>query len=363
MVRVYLLFVFTGISLTGAGQATATKNLRSEWMIYSDGAYQTVRELEDIENTIYFNVDLKKHANAKLQIESRRSFFVFMNGSLVREGRIKQVFDLDSLAVAGSTLFIAIHQPNINPRELKTTIAGASTVRQEDPLTAEKPNTFFKDFAILSGLIIITLFAVMINLNPKLASDYFSVIKIFSLREADDAQSNARLTSSSNIQFYVASSLLLGFYLLLILKHLPDEYSLPLRFEASSFWQLVGQWLRLSTTVLMVFGIKIFLIFILTRLFDMKGLARVHFFNWIRLLLIVVGAFTVILFVYYISRGQQSGFFAALLMLVTGILATWIIVVFMKLNGKTEHSMFHLFSYICATEIIPMVIIIKVLFQ
>jgi hypothetical protein len=364
MIRLYLLFIFTGISLLAAGQATTIKNLQPEWMTYSDGTYQPATALEAIGNTIYFDVEPLKHADAKLQIESGNPFFIFMNGNLIREGEKKEVFDLDSLSAAGSSLFFAIHQQNINPRELKTTIIAATSARQQADLSIPvKPNPFFRDFAVLSGLIIITLFVAIINLNPKLASDYFSVVKIFSLREADDAQSNARLTSSSNIQFYVASSLLLGFYLILILKHLPDEYSLPLHFEASSFWQLVGQWLRLSMIILMVFGIKIFLIYMLTRLFDMKGLARVHFFNWIRLLLIVVGAFTVIVFIYYISRGQGSGFFAVLLMLAMVALAAWIVVVFMKLNGKTEHSMFHLFSYICATEIIPMVIIIKVLFQ
>ena len=95
----------------------------------------------------------------------------------------------------------------------------------------------------------------------------------------------------------------------------------------------------------------------------MRGLARVHFFNWVRLLLIVFGGATIIVFSYYILRGQNETIFVAFLSLIVGTLIAWIFIVFMKLNGKTEHSMFHLFSYICATELIPLLITIKVLFQ
>jgi hypothetical protein len=125
----------------------------------------------------------------------------------------------------------------------------------------------------------------------------------------------------------------------------------------------VWQWIRLSVIILGVFFVKILLIFSLTRLFGLKGLARIHFFNWVRLLLIVFGASSIILFIYFILRGQSPDFFIVFLTLVVGTLVSWIFIVFLKLNGKTEHSMFHLFSYICATEIIPLLITIKVLFQ
>src|SRR5688572_18674256 len=112
------------------------------------------------------------------------------------------------------------------------------------------------------------------RINSKLASDYFFIIRIFFLREGDDAQAKARLTSSSNIQFYVICSLLLGFYMMIIIFHLPDEYALPLHFQGHSFWTIVWQWIRLSAMILGVFFVKILLIFSLTRLFGLKGLAR-----------------------------------------------------------------------------------------
>jgi hypothetical protein len=101
----------------------------------------------------------------------------------------------------------------------------------------------------------------------------------------------------------------------------------------------------------------------MTRLFDMRGMARYHFFNWVRLLLVMFGAATAIIFMYFISRGDHPYLFVVFLSVVAGTLLVWIVMAFFKLSGRSGHSMFHLFSYLCATEIIPLLITVKVLFQ
>lgn len=362
MSRILLPLIFlTLLSHLSSGQRN-TYNLQQDWLLYEEGQY-VAHDLNHIQNTIYFKLEPAKYLGGQLQIESVRPYFFFVNGKLSGEYTGRSSFSIDSLSGRHSGhLMACVYQQSINPRELKT-----SVLKQTDQAIAIapafRPTTHFKDFVIASGLTIIIFFLVISQLNPKLASDYFSVVKIFSPREADDAQSNARLTSSNNFQFYVGCSLLLAFYLLIILYHLPDAYALPLRFQANGFWSIVWQWVRLAFVILLLFMLKIVIVFMLTRLFNMRGLARVHFFNWVRLMLIVFGGATVIVFSYYIMRGQNESIFVAFLSLIVATLIVWMFIVFMKLNGKTEHSMFHLFSYICATELIPLLITIKVLFQ
>jgi hypothetical protein len=358
----FFLFVcLTFLSHTSWSQSSAL-DLQPSWLVFKDGKYVPY-EKESL-NAVYFNLETTRFPGSDLQLESSKPYFLFINGKLSGEFTGISKFSIDSISTrhSSSQIIAGIYQERINPRELKTTVSKVNTGPREINI-AYRPASFFKDFVIVSGLIIIIFFLVISQINPKLASDYFSVVKIFSPREADDAQSNARLTSSNNFQFYIGCSLLIAFYLLIILYHLPDEYALPLSFQASGFWGVMGQWIRLATVILLLFLSKIVIVFVLTRLFNMRGLARVHFFNWIRLLLIVFGAATVIVFSYYILRGQNETFFVVFLSLIVATLIAWIFVVFMKLNGKTEHSIFHLFSYICATELIPLLITIKVLFQ
>ena len=356
-------FIYLNLFSFVASAQRNTHNLQPDWMLYEDGKYMEAAS-DKINNTVYFKVEPAKYVGGQLRIESARPYFLFVNGKLTGEFTGLSTFSIDSLSnyYLSNQLMVCIYQSSINPRELKTSVTKVSA--QADLIAPiYRPSTHFKDFVVACGLIIIIFFLIVSQLNPKLASDYFSVVKIFSPREADDAQSNARLTSSNNFQFYVGCSLLLAFYLLIILYHLPDAYALPLKFQASGFWSIAWQWIRLAFVILVLFMLKIVIVFLLTRLFNMRGLARVHFFNWIRLLLIVFGGATIIVFSYYIMRGQSESIFVAFLSLIVATLIAWIFIVFMKLNGKTEHSMFHLFSYICATELIPLLITIKVLFQ
>ena len=366
MNRMLLLVLFSIAANFVAGQEFryVSQDLRDQWLMYEHGEYKSV-DAGEVSNSIYFRVQTNEPSGRALEIVSSRPFFVFFDGRLAGEYQGRKIFRTDSLSEAFDTgsLLVTVYQKNINIRDLETRIMSDKRVAVSSAQDLSRPKTYFTDFVILAGLLIMILFVIIVRLNPKLASDYFALAKIFSTREVDDAQSNARLTNGSNVQFYILCSLLIGFYLMVIFRHLPVEYRAPMYFQANGFWSAFWQWMQLSGLVLAVFFVKILLIFALTRLFDMRGLTRVHFFNWVRLMLLMVGVCSVILFIYFISRGQDPDIFVIFMALVVAIMVAWLFIVFLKLSSKSEHSMFHLFSYICATELIPLLITIKVLFH
>ena len=360
----FFLLLYT--SVFAQEKFTVVKDLRTEWMVFEDGAYQPVGDGPiRPANTIYFPLDVEADAGSYLRLQSARPYFLFVNGKVIGEFEGEVKFKVDSLlrqAYSGSH-WVAIHQNKINRRDLQAAIISMQPPPPREAHTEARPYSNFRDFVVIAGLIIILLFLLAVRLNPKLAADYFSISRLMSSREADDSQASARLTSGSNVQFYILCSLVIGFYLLIIMDKLPPAYALPINFEASGFWMMWLQWLKLSMIVFYVFILKLLIIFLLTRLFDMHGMARYHFFNWMRLLLVVFGAATVVLFIYFISRGDNPFFFEAFLSVVVVVLIAWIVMAFFKLSGRSGHSMFHLFSYLCATEIIPLLITVKILFQ
>ncbi|HEX8041000.1 MAG TPA: DUF4271 domain-containing protein [Chryseosolibacter sp.] len=360
----FALFLFT--SVFAEKKFSILKDLRADWMKYEDGSYKPLDKLPLTGlNTVYFVLKAGDYPGGSLRLISDKPFFVFLNGKVAGEYTGEIVMDIDSLsrAVRSSEFLVAIHRNDIRERDLKTEIASTGVTVPPDTGIVRKPYSHFRDFVVISGLLIILLFLVELRLNPKLASDYFSVARMFSSREVEDSQASARLTSGSNVQFYVLCSLMTGFYLLIILYNLPSTYALPVRFHATGFWTTAWQWLKLSAIIFMVFMLKLSIIFSMTRLFGMRGMARFHFFNWMRLLLLVFGTATVVVFIYFISRGDSPVFFVLFLSLVIAVLIAWIVVAIFKLTGRTGHSIFHLFSYLCATEIIPLLITVKVLFQ
>jgi len=365
LVSVTFFFFIIYSSVFAQEKFTVVKNLRSDWMTFERGSYKPLGEVPFTGlNTIYFELSPESFPGRYLRLKSGKPYFFFVNGKVRGEYRGEKLLSIDSLQrVYSGPCWVALHQDRINVRDLLSEIISLKRQLPVESAMAARPYSYFRDFVVISGLIIIFLFLVVLRLHPKQAADYLSIFRMFSSREAEEGQNSARLTNSANVQFYILGSLMIGFYLIIILQNLPPQYALPIRFQSTGFWMIWWQWLKLSAIIFSIFLIKIVLIFSLTRLFGFRGMARFHFFNWMRLLLVIFGTATILLFMYFISRGDHPVFFVLFLSVVVVTLGAWIAVAFFKLGGRSGHSLFHLFSYLCATEIIPLLITVKVLFQ
>jgi len=294
----------------------------------------------------------------KLVIRSEEEFFIFYDGKLLGRFEDNLTLSSDSLRSAGIRGGkLAIHQSRISPGNIKVT-----RLVEDSRGLERRPSEAFRDFVVIAVLLITILFGVMLRLNPKLVSEFFSISKLFNLRELTDGQSHLRITSSSNILFYVFFGLLTSLYLLVIFFHLSDEFELSLSFVNSTGVYFL-QWLKFTLIVILLLAFKLVLVYFLSILFGIQVIAGQHFFNWIRILLICCSVFMAVGFLYFATRGQREGFYFTMMVLLVVSMAIWALLSFFKFASKTDHSPFHLFSYICATEIIPLLIIIKVLFD
>lgn len=360
-----ILSLFLSISGFAQERFIPEKDLQPAWLTYGDNGYSPFDpgKLDRI-SSIYFLINNNEYPNGYLQVHTPKQFFLFVNGSLLDKYQGIVRLNLDSLTkvYATSSLTISIYQSTIKPGNLETSVVSLQPLNPGVTID-KKPDSFLKDFVVTAGLILIIFFAVIIRVHPKLAADYFSVMKILSLREGEDNQAHARFALSSNVLFYIFCSLLTGLYLLIIFYHLPEKYLITLDFRSTSFFGILWQWIKISILVLMLLILKLTAVFALSNLFGIKGIAGIHFFNNIRVLLVVTSTLSVVLFIYFISHGQDIYFYITLLSILLFALILWIVLVFLKLSNRIEHSMFHLFSYICATEVIPLLLTAKVLFQ
>lgn len=350
-------------SLSAQGNFIVKKDVRNDWMVFNGRGYDSIEAGDaDGRNSIHFVLKAQQFSGDYLQIKSRRPFHVFVNGMLMGSADGQFVVALDSIArnFPNQDQMYSVYQPSLNADDLVTTIITTGSSRSgHEP----RPPSFFNDFVNIAGLVLLLFFVVMLRMQPRLTADYFSVSKIISLREGEDKQSHARFALSSEVWFYTFLSLLLSLFLIVIFYHLPDRYPITAGFKSHSFGSVCWQWLRLAFIILSILLTRAIVIVSLSGLFGMNGIAGLHFFNIVRLLLVVVSAFSVVAFIYFTSRGHDPEVYALMLSILVFILAMWIVLVFLKLNNKTEHSMFHLFSYICATEVLPLLITVKVLFQ
>jgi hypothetical protein len=366
--RLFLLLLLAAQPFGCRAQAEGDPGLQKRWVVYDGNSYRAFTADDDGNaTTIYFGLNEYKPGDT-LRVRSNHAFAVFINGkatSLQKAGKIE--WSVDSLTHAFHTmnLFVGIHQKKIHRADLSTQIVNASRTRNSsgpDESLLLKPSTYFMDFVLVGSLIIIGMLVFVIRLNGKLAADYFSVTGIFSLRESEDSQLHGRITSSSNILFYSYCSLIISFYLMIIFHFVPAYFRSAWGFQATSFPMALVQWLKLSGFLLVIFFVKIILIYLFSRLFALHETFGIHVFNWIRLMLIFFGTFLIILIIYHITRGQDKEIYSIFMWAIAWIFGIWIIVVFPKVMRRTNYSLFHIFSYICATEIIPLLISIKIIY-
>ncbi len=363
--RLLLVFFVLTCAAATAQELTVIKDFRNEWEVFQNERYLPYAERRGSVNTIYFSIESNVYpANTFLQVSSSEAVALFVNGQLITKTDVPLALRLDSLreVVHATVLQVSIFQRKINESGLHTTLASRQAATGPDADLTPIQFSSFRDFATVGFLILMVMLIIIIQLNPKLAADYFSVTKIFSMREGEDSQAYSRITSSINILFYAYSSLMLGYYLMIVFHFLSAEYTIALTFEAHTFWEAIVRWIELSLVILTLFFLKIILVYGLSYVFGMREIGGIHFFNWVRLLLGVFGVLTIVLFLYFISHGDREGFYDFLLGIMSWVLAGWTILIILKLSRQMDHSIFHLFSYICATELIPFLITIKVLY-
>lgn len=362
--RFALLFILLIFSLAASAQEKIVikKDLQADWLISDSSTYRKFESSDDAK-TIYFTLNAQIFKTDYLQLRSSQPVSILVNTILLTDKADQLTLSIDSLIKLyhSPELFVSIHgEEPVTSDNLHTQIVARVLHEAGKPDESYlKAKVNFRDYAVTAILALIIFLVSIIRLNPGLSSDYFSIRKIFSLRESEDDHYYYRVTSAT-ILFYVFTSLMLGLYILVVARFTNVRLGLD-NLLSASYWMLIFTWLKVSLYVLLFLFAKIVIIYIVSTLFGIREVAGYHFFNFVRLLLVTIGVFTLVWVIYFIPYGQRQGFYDFLYALIPWILGAWIVLGFFKLASRVRHSAFHLFSYICATELIPFFIIIEVL--
>lgn len=361
--RIVLLFAFLIFSGSlSAQQWIVKKDLVNDWLISDSSTYAKFTEESSV-TTIYISVPVQHFRTDYLYFKSSNPVSVLLNNVLIADHVKVDTLSIDSLAkkYEATTLFLAIHSEHALTRSNLSTqvMSGVLYKTGSGEEVYIKTSTTFRDFAITAVLALIIFLVGIIRLNPGLSADYFSIRKIFSRRESEDDHYYYRVTSGT-ILFYVFTSLLLALYLMIVSRFANATLGIE-GLQEASYGLLIFTWLKISVYVLFFLFAKITIIYLISLLFGIREIAGYHFFNFVRILLVTIGLFSIVLLIYFILHGHRLGFYEFLYAAIPWVLGGWILLGFLKLASRVQHSAFHLFSYICATELIPFFIIIEVL--
>jgi len=323
-------------------------DLSKTWQVYDGKSY---KKFEREGNVIHFQLD--NEIKGILEIKGERPFSIFLNDKLHIRNTEKIKWDMESLKSAYSfPLRVSIYASGglggLTTRLRLVSIGEESNVR--------KGNFSFKNGIVVSSFLLLIALVALIRNNPQATLEYFNIVKVFSIRNLDEGIVTIRVTSANNVFLYLFCSALTAFNLLFY-------FNIGKSLNDISF---LGFIIDLSITTSIVFGIllsKIIIVSMVSRLFRLTEFAPGQFYNFVRLLLIGFSFTSLVLLCTYMLGVHYEGWLTPLRYIIMLMLIGFIAITFIKLNNRGGVTVFHLFSYLCASEIFPLIILLNVFFS
>jgi hypothetical protein len=218
----------------------------------------------------------------------------------------------------------------------------------------------FEDFFYISLLIPLFLLSLFKIIYPQFLSTIISPFDVFSSDDFSDSNSLVKFFSIHIVFYLLILNMFLASLGLLIFKELFND----------TFSSLIGQklhqyfffWLLGTIILTLVSIIKFIYLKIITFVFRMYKISFSHYFYVLRILSIFI--LGVVLMLYFIKQNDIGNIRFILDWIVVfsfWLYAFTILMVFLMILNKVAYKNYHLFAYICMSELIPFLIISKII--
>lgn len=369
--RVLFLFLSLNflVSFTSVAQSDTllTQDLRETWRMKTGDGIVPLVDLADFQgNMLFFTVDLSLHPGELLRIASKEDISIFHNDQLVGIVHGVRWLSVDSLQqVHGKGVTYTLYNSNLFPGTIETAMFTPQGVQPlVDPISIEGRGTgVFRDVWIFTFFFIVAYLAVLYFLYPRSVREFFWITRAISFRELDENLIKTRPLSLVNITFYALLAFLaawvIGILLILSQNPLASTY-----FDFNGFWMGVWVWFRFAVVIFILLLAKFILIWVLKELFKISAFINSHYYNYIRLGLLFYVLIAVIVFVSYFTLFKTSPeYYQSVGIVLLSTLILRVVILFFKLMNSSSYSVLHLFSYLCGTELIPLLLIVSVGFN
>ena len=378
MYRFLVLMIFVGFSLASTAQDSelvAVKDLRNQWLTVDRSGDQYIPYIDGRSlNYPVLGLILDKGESTGLTLNAciPAGTSVFVNNMIVFRADSERclLYNVDSLMARyeSTSLFLSFYKNNLDPTAVTTTLMTRQPVHaQQGPVNptlqiTKRAQNQFADFYVVAILLVAGFYAFLINRYPKGHRDFFNFSKAFSLTLKEEKVLTQRNMGTANILFFVLYGMAMALVIVLfweIFDGIPEIFSF---ISLSTFKSCLVGWLILSFIAFCVVELKYLLIRVVSSLLNVDKIAQIHFFDFVRIGLIFIGITLLAASILYLSRIEIQVVFTTLLYLFVILLGIRIVILLFKLIGDTSFRKIHLISYLCTTEILPLLIGIRIFF-
>ena len=385
---IFLLLAATGCfcaSALGQTQKSRTEydlieNLSDQWLVY-DNVYQSyVPYLHDrypMQYTLNLVIDPAKYRSYRILLQAEQPCYLFVQSKLVRLiGPQESVsLDLDSiqnLTKSQSLLFTLYNAEGHQAAPLAQVVfphmqhVQVATATVKDELQAKlRSKNSFTNFLILAAVFVLGLYAFLWNYHPKAFSQYFNLRFMIPGALREDVPLINKPLSGSSLLFVLAHSFLLSLFYITVQQSSDRLFANVLVVDATDqFWPIAQYFLIMSGLIFALLLGKYLLIQAVGSVFKLSGVIHVHFYEY---LLFSRVFYTVVVFLQFalflVAPVWVSVIAEVIIWVVLLFNIVRIVIINSVLSRLTSAKNLYLFSYLCTTELIPLLIGIKILIK
>lgn len=343
------------------------RNLRWDWEVYDEDSDHFVPFYKQPNTqSVRFDLDLNKYRKAYLKLVLPEGYFIWIHGELVGASSVDmaKLFSLDSLydVYDKGHLYVELYSKAFRASDVSTTIVNMET---DDQVSAESTSIFPRknhkefDLFIIISVLTMSLIAIFRAFNFRLFTEYFSLAKSVQVRQNFDLITAHAPVAWPNIAFIIFYAVLVGNCAMnLSLFQLDESIAQPFYLSSTNSVSL-GLTITIYCFVFML--AKVLLVSLGAELFKLKKIKSTHFFTYFRqslIMAILAFSFSVINGVF---GGKLVNNYWNIIQLLVAI--AWIgrmILIFFVLNKIYTFRKLHLFSYLCSSELIPLLLFFKI---
>ena len=376
-----LLFFFLLVSLPMLGSSPlpdawkakyeVIKDLNREWItVGEDNRYVPYIEksMADVP-VVGVSLDLSRYTGNQLLVcmPANSTLLVGKKISDYRALASCVSLDIDSLQQVNgqSKLFISVYQPLKNFEEVGLWVVQELTAVQARAanLVSERNFSLLNDFFVIGLLILLILYAILINQYPKIFRNLYSLSRVFSLKVREE-NSRIRLINEAHVLFLVHHCILLGFlFIVLVSTTQLLSPELPfLNFQPASFGEYMLLWAKISVLAFGIIWAKYIIVMLFGTLFKLRQLRYLHMLDFMRMSLIFGAIIFSLLIVVFAGVGYSASYYFNLLIyLFVGLAGIRVIILYFRLFSNASFRNIYLISYLCVAEVIPLLVSLELL--
>jgi len=341
------------------------EDLQGKWLVYDHeqnryAPYISVKDSSPRSISIIINKDV---AEDYLVLEIPKYTAVYFND------KMECSFDQDTVLVykiselrkqIKEKIYLTLFNPTLKSEKLLTYLAVPLKRNEGKSHISTRTKSYFNEFFLILAVIIMGFWIILYKKDPKNASAIVSYSKTLPLRGMGDNLFRTKIYEATNLRVYVFYGMI--FSLLIISVDFMGNNHLGFFLDFDNLLIPFAIWILLILGVLIGLVFKQWLIIFFTGLFRINEFSKIHFFSIIRVSLGgLLSILVLFVFIKFVLKWYIFDKYQIFIPLIITMFVFRTSIIFLRLMIFSKYRILHLFSYLCATEIIPLVIIARII--